>query len=119
VDSGREDKVSEEKLLNINEVAEYLGLSPEGVRKLVNKGEIPAYQIGGVFLRFKKSQIEEVIKKGFSTCQPSLTSSEPFLAQDSSEDYSFCEKLKDFLYFNDFYIISIIIILIILIVIFM
>lgn len=102
--------MNEEKLLSINEAAEHLGLSPEEVRKLVDKGEIPAYQIGGVFLRFKKSQIDAVKKDIFSARQPSLP---------PDEDYSFREKLKDFLYFNDFYIISLIIILIILIIIFL
>ena len=37
-----------EKLLNIKEVAESLGLSEEEVKDLVSKGEIPAYKIGGV-----------------------------------------------------------------------
>ncbi len=97
-------------MLNINEAADYLGLSPEELRKLVDANKIPAYQIGGVFLRFKKSQIEAVKQDIFSAPQPSLS---------HPEDYSFSEKLKDFLYFNDFYIISIIIILIVLIVIFM
>lgn len=100
----------EERLLNINEAAEYLELSPEEIRKLVDKGEIPAYQIGGVFLRFKKSQIEAVKKKGIYEKRPQ--------AFPSEGDYSFRERFKDFLYFNDFYIISIIIILIILIIIF-
>lgn len=110
-----------EKLLNINEAAEHLGLSPEEVRKLVDKGKIPAYQIGGVFLRFRKNQIDAVKRSALRLqsarrVRDIISSRQPSLP--SNKDYSFREKLKDFLYFNDFYIISLSIILIILIIIF-
>ena len=49
-----------EKLLTIGEVAEYLKISEEEVKRLVDIGEIPAYRIGGSFLRFRKEQIDGI-----------------------------------------------------------
>lgn len=101
--------VNEDKYLNINEAAEYLQISTEEIKKLVDQGKIPAYSIGGIFLRFKKNQIEAVKGGSFDVGQT---------FSPSEEESSFYEKFKDFIYFNDFYIISIVIVLIILIIIF-
>ena len=120
-----------EKLLSIREVAEHLKLSEEEVKRLVDIGEIPAYRIGGTFLRFRKeqidaiqSEIDEVEEKEPEHAQPVLddrgrpTHHLTELEQEIKKrepnarqyDYSFAEKIKDFLYFNDFYILSIIVI---------
>ena len=101
-----------EKLLNLKEVSHYLGISQEDLRKLVDKGEIPAYRLGGTILRFRKDQIDRVKAKGIPKID---NSDEEALAVAG---YSRFEKWKDFLYFNDFYIISAIIIVILLVVIF-
>lgn len=109
-----------EKLLNIKEVAEYLSLSEEKVKHLVSTGDIPAYKIAGLLLRFKKEQIEEY-KKGPLLGGSGETTAVPFRIQRSAgahhrdivkeemrEPYSFAERLEDFLYYNDFYILSLI-----------
>ena len=49
-----------EKLLTIREVAEHLKVSEEEVKRLVDIGEIPAYRIGGSFLRFRKEQLDAI-----------------------------------------------------------
>lgn len=100
-----------EKLLNVKEVCQYLGISEEDLRKLVGTGEIPAYRLGGTILRFRKDQIDKVKSRGI----PKVAKGEEAL---STVRDSRTEKLKDLLYFNDFYIISAIIIVILLIVIF-
>ncbi|MBU3933437.1 MAG: helix-turn-helix domain-containing protein [Candidatus Omnitrophica bacterium] len=100
-----------EKLLNVKEVCQYLGISEEDLRKLVGTGEIPAYRLGGTILRFRKDQIDKVKSRGI----PKVLKGEEAL---STVRDSRMEKLKDLLYFNDFYIISAIIIAILLIVIF-
>jgi excisionase family DNA binding protein len=108
--------MSSEKLLTIKEVAEILRISEGEVKKLSERGEIPAYKIGGVHLRFKEEQIEEIAKLRLAlrpTEKQKILGTQPFL-----ERVGFIEHLKDFFYFNDFYIISIIIILIILFIIF-
>ena len=102
-----------EKLLNIKEVSDYLGISQEDLRKLVDKGEIPAYRLGGTILRFRRDQLDQVKAKGI----PEIDDFEE-QALALPQGYSRFEKWRDFLYFNDFYILSAIIIAILLVVIF-
>lgn len=116
-----------EKLLSIGEVAAHLKLSEEEVKRLVDIGEIPAYRIGGTFLRFRKEQIDairneidEVEEKEPEHAKPVLDDRgkpthhltelereikkrEPIVRQ---YDYSVTERVRDFFYFNDFYILS-------------
>lgn len=120
-----------EHLLNIKEVAEYLGVSEEEVKRLVDIGEIPAYKIGDSFLRFRKEQIDavkqeisDVEKKDPNRVEVKLdakgrqthvyTENEKEVKRKIPEarqyDYNFAEKIQDFLYYNDFYILSAIII---------
>ncbi|MEE9499825.1 MAG: helix-turn-helix domain-containing protein [Candidatus Omnitrophota bacterium] len=94
-----------EKLLTAEEAAGLLGISEEEIKKMVKKGELPAYQIGGRFLRFRREQIE-AIKNGITAQLPEGTPAQPSV-----------DKFLDFLYFNDFYIISAIIAFLILLVI--
>ncbi len=121
--SKRESKIEmSEKLLTIEEVAQYLNLPEETVRELAEKGELPAYKIGGSFLRFKREQIEIYRRR-----RGSIVMAERALFRDrgiksSRRDvsrsretirYTFWEKLEDFLYYNDFYILSLILLILI------
>ena len=120
-----------EKLLSIKEVAEYLKISEEEVKRLVDIGEIPAYKIGDTFLRFRKEQIDAIkieisefekndkehvqvapADRGVSGQPPAGVESgaRRNASLASQYDYTFAERVKDFLYFNDFYILSFIII---------
>lgn len=116
-----------EKLLTIAEVAEILKVSEDEVKRLVDIGEIPAYRIGGSFLRFRKEQLDAirseideveetlpvkaapVADKGKSSAHPytdlekQIKRREPITRQ---YDYTFSERVRDFFYFNDFYLIS-------------
>ena len=99
----------EEKLLTIRDVAIMLAISEKEVIDLAESGKIPAYKVGGVYLRFKRSQVEEFRKSG----------EHPAHKRDAvNQKPSFPERLSDFIYFNDFYIVSAIIIALIFIVIF-
>ena len=51
--------MAEEKLLTVREVAAFLGISEKDVLDLAQSSQIPAYKVGGVYLRFKKEQVEE------------------------------------------------------------
>lgn len=120
-----------EKLLSIREVADHLKLSEEEVKRLVDIGEIPAYRIGGTFLRFRKEQIDaikneinEVEEKDPEHAKPvldergrpthHLTDLEVEIKRRSPAvrqyDYSSVEKVRDFIYFYDFYILAFIVI---------
>src|SRR3989338_9504714 len=101
-----------EKLLNIKEVAESLGLSEDVVKDLVSKGEIPAYKVGGLLLRFKKEQIDQYKRRAHSAVAEQRFSDtktrRAFIKQFEVAHYSFVERLEDFLYYNDFYILLLI-----------
>jgi excisionase family DNA binding protein len=97
--------MAEEKLLTVREVSIILSVSEKDVIEMVETGLLPAYKVGGVYLRFKRLQIEEFKKKSRPEGHKAKT-------------YSLKEKVSDFFYFNDFYILALVIILLLLIVIF-
>jgi len=127
-----------EHLLDIKEVAAYLGVSEEEVKRLVDIGEMPAYKIGDSFLRFRKEQVDAVksevsdvekadpnrvdIKldsKGhpthpFTDLVRDVKRKEPVVRQ---YDYTFAERIQDFIRYNDFYIVSAIIVAVLLLII--
>jgi len=98
----------EDKLLTIRDAALILSISEQVVIDLAESGELPAYKVGGVYLRFKREQLEEFKKthKGLSD------------TQIPSQNHSFKERLSDFLYFYDFYILTVLIIILMLVIIF-
>lgn len=93
--------MTEEKLLTIREVSQILNVSEKEVIELAEAGKIPAYKVGGVYLRFKREQVEW-FKNELFKIHPDK---KPIV------NYPFRERLSDFLYFNDFYILAGIIIL--------
>ncbi len=96
-----------EKLLTVREVSALLGLSEREIIDLAESGKIPAYKIAGVYLRFKAEQIDEVRRVLLPKIKPA----------DKKEPYSFKDRCLDFIYFNDFYIVSLAVIVAILVVI--
>ncbi len=95
--------MTEEKLVTIREAAAILNISEREVIDLAESGKIPAYKIGGVYLRFKREQLEEVKRNLHLTG----------IKHYPQNKYSFGEKISDFFYFNDFYILSVILIAVI------
>jgi len=100
--------MSEEKLLTVRDVSIILGVSEKEVMDLAENGTIPAYKIGGVYLRFKREQIQQFKN----------SSHEFALRSHSHASYSIKDRVNDFFYFNDFYILTMLIILLLLFVIF-
>jgi excisionase family DNA binding protein len=97
--------MSDEKLLTVREVSHILGFSEKEVMDLAENGSIPAYKVGGVYLRFKRGQVEEYRKKTHSN-------------QSIQHEISFKDRVFDFFYYNDFYILSILLIILMLFIIF-
>ena len=89
--------MSEEKLLTVRDVAIMLGVSEKDVLDLTENGTIPGYKVGGVYLRFKREQVEHYKKQ-----QSHLN---PKTVKDVSVNT--IDKIRDFFYFNDFYIFAI------------
>jgi len=94
-----------EHLLNIREAAEFLGIGERKIKELVDLGKIPAYKIGGTFLRFKKSQL--AIARTTLLHKDKRVEKTRYETAQTAAPY---DNLKDFLYFNDFYILSVIVI---------
>ena len=98
--------MEENKLITVREAAKELGIDEQEVIDLAEDGKIPAYKIGGVYLRFKPEQVQEAKRRLGK------------IIKKQSAKISFAERLEDFFYFNDFYILSLLIIIALLIIIF-
>ncbi len=82
-------------MLTVREVAALLGVFEKDVLDLAEKGAIPAYKIGGLYLRFKQEQVEQYKK----------TVHVQTGRQDKKERLVW-DRVCDFFYFNDFYILA-------------
>jgi len=112
-----------EKLLTLEEVSDLLGITNDEVRSLVEKGVLPAYKINGRYLRFRKEQItairREVALRASRKPSEKRKPGHAFLERsDNVYTESLRDKILDFVYFKDFYLISGFIILCILWIIF-
>ncbi len=91
--------MAEEKLLTIREVAHILGVTEREVIDLAESGVMPAYKIGGVYLRFKQPEVEAFKKRTQHTTR-----------KQTPEEYTSGERVSDFFYYYDFYILAALII---------
>jgi len=93
--------MTEEKMLTVRDVAIILGVSEKDVLDLTEKGVIPGYKVGGVYLRFKKEQVDQY-RKSQSLLLPKAV---------PGESAGLGSRIHDFFYFNDFYIFALIFII--------
>ncbi len=101
-----------EGLLNSKEAADLLGITEEEVRRFVSQGKIPAYKIGGEFLRFKKAQVEALRDRIRILKRRSVPIEKIIPVEESARrtEYSARDRIRNFLYFNDFYVLTAILI---------
>ena len=88
-----------EKLWTTAEVAKYLGIAELDVEELVRQGQLTGYKLGGQFLRFRPDQVEALKGKlRFRTHSNAamMRRRDPWLT-----------RFSDFVYFYDFYLISV------------
>ena len=88
-------------MLTVRDVSIMLGVSEKDVLDLAETGAIPGYKVGGVYLRFKKEQVEQY-KKNQGHLHPKAAKAEPVGAKS---------RIQDFFYFNDFFIFAVIFII--------
>ena len=88
--------MADEKLLTVREVSLLLSISEREVMNLAESGVIPAYKVGGVYLRFKREQVLGYQKSS----HPVSPKAEPLPKS------TFQDGVSDFFYFNDFYILA-------------
>ena len=101
-----------EKLISLHDAADILELSEEELRRFVAEGKIPAYRIGGEYLRFRKSQVEALRSRIRILKHQSvpILDIRPARKEEPKARYSIFDRIRDFLYFNDFYILAFILI---------
>ncbi|OGX25108.1 MAG: hypothetical protein A2787_03090 [Omnitrophica WOR_2 bacterium RIFCSPHIGHO2_01_FULL_48_9] len=80
--------------ITVRETAQILGISEKKVMDLVDEKKLLAYRIAGQFLRLKKSEVVSMRNTG------------AVVQENFSQPYTASEQIKDFFYFNDFYLIS-------------
>ena len=80
------------------EVARFLNVDETDVEQLVKDGRLTGYKLGGQFLRFRPDQVK--------TIQASVTPRPKDAAVDVAGVIPAQERVADFLYFNDFYLLS-------------
>lgn len=94
----------EDQYLDIHEAAEILEVSEEELRQLAQRHQVPTHTVGGVFLRFKKTDIDTLeikwrIERELFPDDKAIHEHKGLARQET-----FAEKIQDFWYFNDFYI---------------
>ena len=87
-----------EKLWTTAEVARFLGIRDIDVEQLVREGRLTGYKLGGQFLRFRPDQVEAV--------KATMHFRHGGAARAARPEASWAQRLREFLYFYDFYLIS-------------
>jgi excisionase family DNA binding protein len=82
------------QFISVRETAQILGISEKKVMDLIEGRKLQAYRIADKFLRLKKTDVLGLRNSGV------------IRKENVTFSYSGGEKLGDFLYFYDFYIIS-------------
>jgi len=94
------------QFISVRETAQMLAISEKKVMDLIEGRKLQAYRIANRFLRLKKTDILELRNSGR-------------IAKDNHQiEYTSMEKVQDFFYFNDFYLLSLAAALILLYIIF-
>jgi len=90
--------MASDQYISVREAAQHLGVSEKRIMDLIEEEQLTAYRIANQFLRLKKTDVLKLQTSG---------SVEPESVQ---QPYTWNEKLLDFFYFNDFYMVCAIII---------
>ncbi|MBI4432643.1 MAG: helix-turn-helix domain-containing protein [Candidatus Omnitrophica bacterium] len=103
--------------LSIREAAELLEISEDELRGLVDRHQVPRHTIAGAFLRLRKDEVEALKNKWRIQRELFPKIGRYFAHQSTVSETTLKEKLKDFWYFNDFYVICGVIIVFLLLII--
>ena len=91
--------MSDSQFISVRETAQLLGITEKKVMDLIESKELQAYRIANQFLRLKR---DEVL---------ALRNSGDIKDEITEFPYTTAERLQDFLYFNDFYLVCMLLIL--------
>lgn len=83
-----------EKLLTLEEAARRLGVPADDVGSMIRRGELAAFRLGGSLLRLRAVDVEALRSRR---------------SGPSPHPATFWDRVVDFFYFNDFYIVVLLI----------
>jgi len=108
--SQRADQIKD-SLISLQEAAQILEMSQEDVRRLVESRQLIAYQLGDDIVRLSNEQVWRL------QSQTRISSAELFpkdrarqRSAQAAVKATFFERIRDFFYFNDFYILTFVVI---------
>ena len=103
-----------EDYLSLKEAAGMLEIGEEELRELVKKHQIPTHTVAGAFLRLKKKEVEELKIKWRIERELFPRQQKTFAHGSTVARVGMFSKLRDFWYFNDFYILCSVLIVLLL-----
>ncbi|VAX35526.1 hypothetical protein MNBD_UNCLBAC01-1890 [hydrothermal vent metagenome] len=86
--------MSSNQFVSVRETAQLLGINEKEVMNLIEDHKLQAYRIADKFLRLKKTEVLALRNTG------------KVVREDTHYNYTTGEKISDFFYFNDFYLLS-------------
>jgi excisionase family DNA binding protein len=82
------------QFISVRETAQILAISEKKVMDLIEERQLQAYRIADKFLRLKKADVLQLRNAGAVE------------GEIKTIAYSPAERIRDFFYFNDFYLVS-------------
>jgi excisionase family DNA binding protein len=86
--------MSTNQFISVRETAQLLSVTEKKVMELVEQRKLQAYRIADKFLRLKKSEVLTLRNTG------------TVIQEQAALSYTSGERIRDFVYYNDFYIVS-------------
>lgn len=80
--------------ITVRETAQILSVSEKKVMDLIESGNLQAYKIADQFLRLKRNEIVDIRSSG------------RIASEHAVQTYNQAERVHDFFYFNDFYLMA-------------
>ena len=98
-----------DKYISLDEACRLLETDQAELDALVKKGKLHAFRLGDKVVRFRKDQVSEV-KAKWRINRDLFGTENQATHLFSAGKAGFADQIRDFVYFNDFYIISFLII---------
>ena len=98
--------MTDNQFISVRETAQLLGVTEKKVMDMIDLKELQAYRIANQFLRLKKAEVLSLKNTGTVEVETTV------------HPYTVPERLSDFFYYNDFYIVCVAVIGVLLYIIF-
>jgi excisionase family DNA binding protein len=99
-----------EKLLTLEEAAKRLLVSPDDVEQMIQRGRLASFRLGGHLLRVRLGDVER-LRAHATGSSASASRSTGLPTRKRSGLGRFWDRVLDFFYFNDFYLVALLLLL--------